>query len=161
MAKRPPNGKCQSRISDAARKEIITMFEAKVDSNEIMAKFNLTHRKLKDLINDYKNGRTTEFTKDEEFKLIELYKDGFNSVKLLRPFFPHIVGHTIRNKIKMFIRWGLLTPTGPFARQFTKPVVEEPPAYITVVDETNADDFFKEFINNERIFDEFTEEILF
>lgn len=147
MSHQQSTKKCKSRISDAARKEIIALYEANVDPDEIIAKFNLTKRKFKDLINDYKNGRTTGFTKDEECKLIDLYKEGYNTVKLLRPYFPNIVGHTIRNKIKMFIRWGLINPTGSFVNE-SKNHVNKIQPMISEFNELDMDGFFNEFVSD-------------
>ncbi|EAY13621.1 hypothetical protein TVAG_387620 [Trichomonas vaginalis G3] len=101
-------------LSSAEKQSIIDLFNNNLSYSRIAQIHSITNRRVKEIIREYKKGRTTNFTKEQEDELITLYNQGKNSVKLLRPHFPFISCYAIRNKIKLFIRWGLIQPSGSF-----------------------------------------------
>lgn len=141
--------RCFNRISDETRQEIDALLMSNVDRNIILEKFGLSERKLTDIINDFKNKRTTKMTKEQEFKLIDLYKKGYTTVRLLRPFFPNAVGHAIRNKILMFKRWGVLEEK---EKKKTSEVIDEHQNLIVEITK-NDQLIFSEFLSDQETLD--------
>lgn len=139
------------RLTDEERDYVINQYLNKVKIEEIASNLKVNIRRVQDIVRNYKKGICSTFTQERENQLVELYKQGKTTVKALRPYFTNIDGYAIRNKIKMFIRWGILNPadncTTPEIKSTPEVMNEALDTYNTCVgeileiSESNFDDF--------------------
>lgn len=98
-------------LTDAQRRCIIELGMQSIKTSEIAARFHISPRQVRTVINEHKNGQCNKFTKEDDELILRLYSLGMTKESEISKHIKSKSLWMIRNRIKFFRRNGKLPVT--------------------------------------------------